>query len=148
MATSSLVIGKAMALALDLPEWLEQGTESSLRDTEDDIRPSGMPQVATPRSIASASRGPTPIVLTPTRGHSPAVTGGPQVPWTDLDQFYADVDEETENENDVGDGADDSDDNEEASDASESDAESMSGEEETESEGSVTGQGTSGDNSQ
>ena len=55
-----------MALTRDLPEWLEQGTESSLRDTEDDIQPSGIVQVAALRSIASTSHGPTPIVLTPT----------------------------------------------------------------------------------
>jgi len=138
LATSSLVIGRAMALAQDLPEWLEQGTESSLRDTDDDIQPSGVPQVAPLRSIASTSRGPTPIVLTPVGGHSTPVTGSSQTPWTDLDQFYADVDEEIENEN----GADDSDDDGETSGVSESDVESVSGEETgPESEGSITGQG-------
>lgn len=127
-----------MALAQDLPEWLEQGTESSLRDTEEDIQPLGLPQMITPRSIASTSRGPTPIVLTPTVGHSPAVTGNPQAPWTDLDQFYADVDEEVEN-----DSADDSDGDGESSGVSESDGESVSGDEENgpESEGSMASQG-------
>lgn len=138
-----------MALAQDLPEWLEQGTESSLRDTEDDIQPSGLPQATTSRSISSTSRGPTPIVLTPTRGHSPAVAGNSQAPWTDLDKFYADVDEETENEDGIDDGADDSDDDGEATSASESDAESVSGDEETgpESEGSITGHENLGGNS-
>lgn len=132
-----------MALAKDLPEWLEQGTESSLRDSEDDTQPSGLPQVTPLRSIASTSHGPTPIVLTPTRGHSPAVTGNSQAPWTDLDQFYADV-HETENENDLDDCADNSDSDEEASSSSESDAESSTGDEDAgpESEGSITGQET------
>ena len=136
-----------MDLAHDLPEWLEQGTESSLRDTEDDIQPSGLPQVTTSRSIASTSRGHTPIVLTPTGRHSPAATGNSQAPWTDLDQFYADVDGENENENDADDGANDSEDDGDASGVSESDTESVSGDEETgpESGGSIAGQGILGD---
>ena len=147
LATSSLVIGRAMALIQDLPEWLEQGTESSLRDTEDDIQPSGLPQATASRSIASASYGPAPIVLTPTGRHSPAVTGNSQAPWTDLDQFYADVDEGTENGSDVDGGANDSEDDGEASGASESAAESASEDEETgpDSGGSVAGQGILGD---
>lgn len=137
-----------MSLTPDLPEWLEQGTEPSLRDTEDDIQPPGLPQAAKSRSIASTSHGPTPIVLTPTGGHSPAATGNSHSPWTDLDKFYADVDEETENENDADNGVEGSDDDGEASVVSESDAESVSGDEETdpESEGSVAGQGILGDN--
>lgn len=131
-----------MALTRDLPEWLEQGTESSLRDTEDDIQPSGIVQVAALRSIASTSHGPTPIVLTPTGGHSPATTGNSPVPWTNLDQFYADVDEATESD----DGTDHDDDDGEASSGSERDAGSESADEETgtESEGS---QGILGDDS-
>jgi AP-3 complex subunit beta len=131
-----------MALDQDLPEWLEQGTESSLRDTEDDIQPPGIVQ-AVSRSITSTSRGPTPIVLTPTRGHSPAATGNPPAPWTDLDQFYADVDEVAESDNDGDDGTDDGEDDREASSVSEPDNGSGSADEETdtESEGSVIGQG-------
>jgi len=135
-----------MALTRDLPEWLEQGTESSLRDTEDDVQPSGIVQVAALRSIASTSHGSTPIVLTPTGGHSPAATGNSPVPWTNLDQFYADVDEATESENGDDDGTDHDDDDGGASSGSERDAGSESADEETgtESEGS---QGTSGDDS-
>lgn len=137
-----------MALARDLPEWLEQGTESSLRDTEDDTRSPGLMQVSTPRSIASASHGPTPIILTPTGGHSPAATGSSPAPWTDLDKFYADIDEVTESDDDEGD-TDDSHDDGDASGISEDDVGSTSGDEETasESEGPTTHEGISGDNS-
>ena len=91
-----------------LPDWLEQGIESSLRDSEDDV-PSPAShavtsiQSAVPRSVASSSRN-TPIVLTPTVPSPAGSFGGrPEVskgPWTDLDQFYADIntDEEQEEE--------------------------------------------------
>lgn len=134
-----------MALLQDLPEWLEQGTEPSLRDTEDDNQPPGFALVTAPRSIASTSRGPAPIVLTPTGGHSPAVAGNSPARWTDLDQFYADVDEAAGSENG---GVDETEGSDEGglSTASESEVEGVSGEEETgsESEGSVVGRQTPG----
>jgi AP-3 complex subunit beta len=137
LATSSLVIGRAMTLAEDLPEWLEQGTESSLRDTEDDMRPPGPAQIPAPRSIASMSRGPTPVILTPTRVDSPTATGSSPAPWTDLDKFYADNDDPTESDG-GGDGSDDGDDGGDTSGTSEDD-ESTSGDGETasDSEGST-----------
>jgi len=145
LATSSLVTGRAMALAQDLPEWLEQGTESSLRDTEDDTRPPVLMQAPTPRSIASTSHGPTPVTLTPTGGYSPAATGNSPTPWTNLDQFYADVEEAVEND----DGTDDSDDDGGTSGVSDDDVEGVNGDGETasESEGSTTYEGISGDDS-
>lgn len=138
-----------MALAQDLPEWLEQGTESSLRDTEDDTRPPGLVQVSTPRSIASTSHGPTPVTLTPTGGHSPAATGSSPTPWTDLDKFYADVEEATESGDDGEDGTDDSDDDGGASGISDDDVEGVNGDEgaASESGGSTTYEGISGDSS-
>lgn len=139
-----------MVLVQDLPEWLEQGTESSLRDTEDDAQPPAFVQVTTTRSIASASHGPTPIILTPTGRHSPTTTGSSPAPWTDLDKFYADVDEVTGSGGDSDDGDGDSDDGEEASGASEeSDVDDVSGDEESssESEGSATGEEILGDSS-
>lgn len=142
LATSSLVIGRAMSLVQDLPEWLEQGTESSLRDTEDDSQPPALMQVATARSVASVSHGPTPITLTPTGRHSPATTGSSPAPWTDLDKFYADVDEVAGSDG-SGEGASDSDDEEASGASEEGDAEGASGDEETSSES----EGVSGDSS-
>lgn len=127
-----------MTLAEGLPEWLEQGTESSLRDTEDDMRPPGPAQVPAPRSIASTSRGPTPVILTPTGADSPVTTGSSPAPWTDLDKFYADIDEPTESDDDGGEGSVDGDDGGDTSGTLE-DNESTSGEGETasDSEGST-----------
>lgn len=138
-----------MALTQDLPEWLEQGTESSLRDTEDDIQPPGFVLATASRSIVSTSNGPTPIVLTPAGGHSPAATGNSPALWTDLDQFYADVDTGNKSENGGGDDTD-GEDNSGGSGVSESDSESVSGDETgSESEASVPvfSQGVSGDSS-
>ncbi|KAF7330482.1 AP complex subunit beta [Mycena venus] len=79
-----------------LPDWLERGVESSLRDTEDDAPPpppvmsfSSSAPIARTRGLAS------PVVLTPSGG-SP--TGGSKAQYTDLDKFYADEDEEDEEE--------------------------------------------------
>ena len=83
-----------MALGAILPDWLEQGVESSLRDSEDDapLVPIGVQslQSPAPRSIASTSRA-SPVILTPT---VPSPAGSYVRPdktaWTDLDSFYAD----------------------------------------------------------
>ncbi|KAI0806028.1 adaptin N terminal region-domain-containing protein [Irpex lacteus] len=89
------ITGKDMAGDVFLPDWLEQGVEPSLRDTEDDAPPTSVP-----RSIASSNRA-TPVVLTPS-GPSPAGsfsrTETGKAAWTDLDSFYADTKEEEEEE--------------------------------------------------
>ncbi|KAI0784468.1 adaptin N terminal region-domain-containing protein [Abortiporus biennis] len=110
------ITGRHMLGESYLPDWLEEGTESSLRDTEDDT-----PQVPVyaqnlasaaivPRSIASSSKG-SPVVLTPTGSASPAGSYVPQgsskAPWADLDSFYADTntdegEEEEEEEEEDG----------------------------------------------
>ncbi|KAL6307582.1 adaptin N terminal region-domain-containing protein [Sparassis latifolia] len=84
-----------------LPDWLEEGTESSLRDTEDDASlipslQSSVGQPSVPYSVAPIV-GPSSIVLTPS-GPSPAgsyVVAGSKAPWTDLDKFY---EESTDND--------------------------------------------------
>lgn len=107
LGSLSAVTGKSSFDASILPDWLEQGIDSSLRDTEDDV-PTPASHVVTsiqsgvPRSIVASNRN-TPIVLTPT-GPSPAGSyvrqEGAKGPWMDLDQFYADTnaDEEQEEE--------------------------------------------------
>lgn len=101
------ITGRGSADLSILPDWLEHGIESSLRDTEDDVPlPSTHTvtslQSAVPRSIASSNRD-TPVVLTPTNP-SPAGSyvrqGGNKGPWMDLDQFYADTNTEQEEEED------------------------------------------------
>ncbi|KAH9855187.1 armadillo-type protein [Lenzites betulinus] len=89
-----------------LPDWLEEGIDSSLRDTEAD-----MPQApvyvsqssSAARSIGPSSRA-SPVVLTPTCGVSPAGSitrqEGGKAAYMDLDKFYEDAEEEDESESD------------------------------------------------
>ncbi|KAL1728455.1 adaptin N terminal region-domain-containing protein [Schizophyllum commune] len=93
LGTLGVITGKP-ALDSLLPDWLEQGVESVIRDSEDE-----QPVAVAPTAISSAqarsSRGATPVVLTPTSS-SPAPTGASRAPYTDLDAFYASEDEEEE----------------------------------------------------
>ncbi|KAJ3481196.1 hypothetical protein NLI96_g7828 [Meripilus lineatus] len=107
LGSLSAVTGKGTLDASILPDWLEQGIDSSLRDTEDDVPqpPSHTVtsiQSGVPRSIGASNRN-TPIVLTPT-GSSPAGSyvrqENAKSPWTDLDQFYADTNTDEEQEQD------------------------------------------------
>ncbi|KAI0346195.1 hypothetical protein BDW22DRAFT_1323138 [Trametopsis cervina] len=94
------ITGKDMAMDNFMPDWLEKGVESSLRDSVEDAPPAptsfSSAQTSVPRSIASSNRA-SPIVLTPT-GPSPSgsysrpETG--KAPWNDLDSFYADTDKQ------------------------------------------------------
>ncbi|KAJ7475683.1 adaptin N terminal region-domain-containing protein [Mycena latifolia] len=122
-----MITHKPMHGEFVLPDWLERGVESSLRDTEDDIPAapppmsfSSAPPAQRPRSSA------TPIVLASTTSGSPS--GGAKGQWADLDKFYEDEeeDEEEEEEEDGGDGED-----EEASTDEGSDEEEDSGGEES-----------------
>src|SRR5262245_53341943 len=79
-----------------LPDWLEEGTESSLRDTEDDNSLHAPPAYLSAQRLRGPSRFSSPVVLTPAEGTSPSNTSvmrsgiGSKVPWTDLDKFYED----------------------------------------------------------
>ncbi|KAJ6494718.1 adaptin N terminal region-domain-containing protein [Mycena vitilis] len=97
LGTLGMITHKPMHGDSSLPDWLERGVESSLRDTADDA--SAPPP---PRAFSSSTPAPhrskglaSPVVLTPAGG-SP--TAGSKGPWTDLDQFYADAEEEEEEE--------------------------------------------------
>ncbi|KAF8905058.1 adaptin N terminal region-domain-containing protein [Gymnopilus junonius] len=95
------VTGRYMRADEVLPDWLEKGVESSLRDSEDDLRPAP----AVPTALSSAgpmkSKGGVaspPIVLTPTGVSRPSSTEGTKGKWRDLDSFYAEEEEEEETE--------------------------------------------------
>ena len=90
-----------------LPDWLERGIDSTLRDSEEDASPpapvlTSISSSAVPRSIAASTRN-TPVVLTPT-GPSPAGSysgkqdNGGKAGWMDLDKFYEESSEEEEEE--------------------------------------------------
>ncbi|THH26301.1 hypothetical protein EUX98_g7887 [Antrodiella citrinella] len=127
-----------------LPDWLENGIDSSLRDSADDAAPQPMAavtslsSVAVPRSIASSSRN-TPVVLTPT-GPSPAgsFSGGQEatnkVGWTDLDKFYEEGSEDEEEEDDDDEEEEEDVEEEEEEEEEEEDASKEDAEEEEEAE--------------
>jgi len=87
-----------------LPFWLEQGIESALRDTEEDIPVVSFTAMSS--TLAQRVLGPShvgsSVVPTPTEGTSPAGPGirggGGKGPWMDLDKFYQENDEESDEE--------------------------------------------------
>lgn len=125
-----------MSLEQHLPDWLEEGAESSLRDSEDDA----VPQASLgsgPRAISSAtSNMNSPVVLTPTGGSSPAglaQPGGSKAKWQDLDKFYADEEEESESEEESSEDGD-AEEEEENEESGEEDEETESDEETSDTE--------------
>lgn len=118
LGSLALVTGKTMASDAVLPDWLEEGTESTLRDTEDDRPVSVMPAVP----VAPAAKGRlagTPVVLTPSPagslgagGNGGAAAG--KTPWMDLDKFYEDTEEVEESESEEEEEEGDSEDEDEA----------------------------------
>ncbi|XP_006459251.1 hypothetical protein AGABI2DRAFT_177251 [Agaricus bisporus var. bisporus H97] len=93
LASLSLVLGKPMQIDASLPDWLEKGVESSLRDSEDD-----KPVVPVPSAISSSSAGQrpramaSPVVLTPASGSRPDSRQDNKGTFAqDLDSFYADA---------------------------------------------------------
>lgn len=114
--------------SVDLPEWLEQGIDPTLRDSDDDV-PQAVSSMSMVQAISSqgipsqravASAGATPIVLTPTGGSTPKDAND----WRDLDKFYAsesesegeDDEDEDEGEESEASGNDDSSEEDENSD--------------------------------
>jgi AP-3 complex subunit beta len=126
LGSLGVITGKDMRSDQYLPFWLEQGIESSLRDTEEDIPVvsfNAMSSVQAQRSLGVSHVG-SPVVLTPTDGTPPPGLGvhggGDKGPWTDLDKFYEDDDseedvsedsddEQQEQNDDVGDDNEDED---------------------------------------
>ena len=127
-----------------LPDWLEEGTESSLRDTEADMPqpPVLTAQSSAARSISSTSARPTPVVLTPTGGVSPAGSFSRQqesakTAYMDLDKFYEDTEEvegREEGESEESEDEENEDEDDEGSQQSGSSAEEESEDDESEEE--------------
>lgn len=94
------VIGKEMGTENYLPDWLEQGVESSLRDAPEDAPPAPT-SIASSASVSFTPSRASPVILTPT-GPSPSGSyvrqDSGKAPWTDLDRFYEDSNEEEEAE--------------------------------------------------
>jgi hypothetical protein len=134
LGTLSLITGRPMRMDTLLPDWLENGVESSLRDTEEETAPALAPQpiMAGQRNKGTAS----PIVLTPSGEPSPVGSqtrgGGPKGAWMDLDKFYADTGEAEEGGDSDGEEEeeDDDEDDEEEDDEEEDDEDEVEDEDE------------------
>jgi AP-3 complex subunit beta len=113
------ITGKPMHGDRILPDWLERGVESALRDTEEDKVQQPVTMVPTAISSSDQQRGfsSVPIVLAP-GGSSTAGSGAlAKAAWKDLDSFYAEEEEESEDDEDDedGDGTDQDSEDEESS---------------------------------
>jgi AP-3 complex subunit beta len=143
LGTLGLVLGRDMppAHARILPDWLEHGVESSLRDSPDDFvppvgaAPTAIGHVAAAALRSGAGSGSSPIVvLTPagSGGPSPAGSMPNRGGWKDLDKFYEsdeedDEDEEGEDEDEDGEGEGEEEEGTEGSDDEEEESEHQSG---------------------
>ncbi|TFK40175.1 adaptin N terminal region-domain-containing protein [Crucibulum laeve] len=124
LGSLGLVTGKPVPIDGVLPDWLENGVESSLRDSEDDA----LPQPVAPTALSSAQqqyrgKSMTPVVLTPTgtsRPNSRNESTSARGPWTDLDKFYEDAGDEDEDEDEE----EESDESQESEEESEEDGNS------------------------
>ena len=136
LGTLSLVTGRPMCMDTVLPDWLEKGVESSLRDTEE--------SVSVPQGVVGLQRS-IPVVLTPSREESPVESqgmsgglgsgSGSKGAWRDLDQFYADTEEggeEDESESESESGSEEGDEDDEGDEGDEGANEDEEGEEEDE----------------
>lgn len=83
-----------------MPDWLEAGTEKSLRDSEDETPLVSANALMYRTTLSSEAQAASPAVLTPFDSGSPHEQNGPQnTGFTDLDKFYAedtDSDQELE----------------------------------------------------
>lgn len=123
------ITDKPIRLDSVLPDWLENGVESSLRDSEEDVLPSFPAPLALSSAQVRTTGTPLPVVLTPmgaSPGGSGTPSGGSKGVWTDLDSFYADAQAVEGNE---------SEESEESEEESESDASNHNDNEQARAEG-------------
>ncbi len=96
MGSLARVTGKPHLTDNILPDWLEKGVESTLRDSEYDAAPipTAFSSTGVMKGHATASPGiaTPPIALMPTGGSGTPTAG--KGPWMDLDSFYAEEEEE------------------------------------------------------
>ena len=92
LGSLGVITGHSMQDDRSLPDWLEQGTESLLRDTEDDSPPVALSLAQHPMG---PSRLPLAAVTTLAAGTSPTTASTMQckASWTNLDRFYEDDDD-------------------------------------------------------
>lgn len=132
LGSAEVVVQKSLGIdsARRLPEWSDEGTDSSLRDVVQEVEatpiyipivPADLPPdiLGTPSFMTPATA--TPATTTPARGATPVQSGvGARSNFTDLDKFYADA-EDSDNEGYAG--YDDDDDEEEEEEEEEEESE-------------------------
>lgn len=93
----SAVTGKSAFIDSILPDWLEHGVESSLRDSEEDIAPAApsLSSISSSSAVQTVNKGGAPpVILTPISSSRPESSSGiNKGQWTNLDEFYADTKE-------------------------------------------------------
>ncbi|KAL5503884.1 APL6 [Sanghuangporus vaninii] len=110
LGSSQIITGRPTGLesSMRLPDWPEEGTDSSLRDSQEEYPSVPASSLAGHRSASDApTRTSSQIVLTPTGRESPNLQGGTSRlgQWKSLDEFYdeSDSDEEEEEEEETED---------------------------------------------
>ncbi|KAL5485750.1 APL6 [Sanghuangporus weigelae] len=126
LGSLQIITGRPTGLesSMRLPDWPEEGTDSSLRDSQEEYPSVPASSLASQRSASDApTRTSSQIGLMPTGRESPNLQGGTSRlgQWKSLDEFYDESDSDEEEEE------------EETSDEVEHEEETDSGEEEDES---------------
>lgn len=99
LGSLDVITGKPMHGDRILPVWLENGVESSLRDTEDDIAHAAASLPASARQQQTINLvSPAPSASASSAFPSGRDNSAPKDLWTDLDKFYEDEDSESEDE--------------------------------------------------
>ncbi|KXN91626.1 AP-3 complex subunit beta-2 [Leucoagaricus sp. SymC.cos] len=122
----SPVLGKPMQMDSLLPDWLEKGVESTLRESEDDRLVVPVPTAISSSSIGQRKTMTSPVILTPATTSRPG-SRQENIKGTfaqDLDSFYADATSEGESEE--GEDSEDDEDENDDSDVKAEDAEDRS----------------------
>lgn len=115
------VTGRPMSLGSSrrLPDWPDEGTDSSLRDAEEEYPAAPVTSITSRTAVGfgSSSKFSSPASRTPVGGPSPQGSfynnskGGdantPKSTWKDLDKFYEDRDEEESEEEEESEDGDD-----------------------------------------
>lgn len=113
------VTGRSVGLDsnLRLPDWSEEGTDSSLRDSQEEYATVPATNLTSQRTFSGAtgaggfgssqisSKSASPVVLTPTGRESPGIQGGAsgKGQWKNLDEFLeSDSEDEEDSEEDNG----------------------------------------------
>jgi hypothetical protein len=121
LGTLSALTNKYVRDLTSLPDWLEEGTEAILRDNEEDSKVMAAQQA---QRLTSASRLASPAVMTPEPSPmgSPIPNVGLKAPTTDLDRFYAEVQQHDSSDESSGDVSEPDDDDPNASDSEDKDS--------------------------